>query len=73
MVAYNIPNSIASRLALTSARIYVTGQNLLTFTNYRGWDPEVNTDFNASNVNLGNDFYAAPQPKNLTVGLKVGF
>ncbi|MBL7843018.1 MAG: TonB-dependent receptor [Cyclobacteriaceae bacterium] len=72
-VAYNIPGAIASKLALTSARIYVTGQNLLTFTNYRGWDPEVNTDFNASNVNLGNDFYAAPQPKNLTVGLKVGF
>lgn len=72
-VAYNIPGAIARKLALTSARIYVTGQNLLTFTDYRGWDPEVNTDFNASNVNLGNDFYAAPQPKNLTVGLKVGF
>ena len=72
-VAYNIPNAISSKLSLTSARIYITGQNLLTFTNYRGWDPEVNTDFNATNVNLGNDFYAAPQPKNLTVGIKVGF
>ncbi|WKZ59952.1 MAG: TonB-dependent receptor [Cyclobacteriaceae bacterium] len=72
-VAYNVPVSIANRLSLSSARIYVTGQNLLTFTDYKGWDPEVNTDFNASNVNLGNDFYAAPQPKNFTVGLKVGF
>jgi TonB-linked SusC/RagA family outer membrane protein len=72
-LAYNLPTSIISKVSLTSARIYVTGQNLLTFTDYKGWDPEVNTDFNASNVNLGNDFYGAPQPKNLTVGVKVGF
>jgi TonB-dependent starch-binding outer membrane protein SusC len=72
-VAYNFPSAITERLALTSLRLYVTGQNLLTFTDYIGWDPEVNTDFNASNVNLGNDFYAAPQPKNLTLGVKVGF
>lgn len=72
-VAYNLPASLLSKLSLTSARVYFSGQNLLTFTNYRGWDPEVNTDFIASNINLGNDFYAAPQPRNLTVGLKLGF
>ena len=72
-VAYNIPANLASKLSLTSARIYVTGQNLLTLTGYKGWDPEVNTDFNASNVNLGNDFYAAPQTKNLIVGIQIGF
>lgn len=72
-VAYNFPSSLVSRWSITNLRLYVTGQNLLTFTDYKGWDPEVNTDFNAGNVNLGNDFYAAPQPKNLTVGVKVGF
>ena len=72
-LAYNFPSSIASKVSLTSLRVYVTGQNLATWTDYKGWDPEVNTDFNASNVNLGNDFYAAPQPKNLTFGIKVGF
>lgn len=72
-LAYNFPAALASKMALTSLRLYVTGQNLLTMTDYKGWDPEVNTDFNATNVNLGNDFYAAPQPKNLTVGIKVGF
>lgn len=72
-VAYNFPKDMISKLALTSLRFYVTGQNLATFTKYKGWDPEVNTDFNASNVSLGNDFYGAPQPKNLTVGVKVGF
>lgn len=72
-LAYNVPASVLSKLSLTSLRVYTTAQNLLTFTDYKGWDPEVNTDFNATNVNLGNDFYAAPQPKNFTVGVKVGF
>jgi TonB-linked SusC/RagA family outer membrane protein len=72
-LAYNLPSALTSKLSLSSLRVYVTGQNLLTITDYKGWDPEVNTDFNATNVNLGNDFYAAPQPKNFVVGVKVGF
>lgn len=72
-VAYNVPSTITRKISLTSARIYATGQNLLTFTGYNGWDPEVNSDAFATNVDFGNDFYAAPQPKNFTVGIKVGF
>jgi hypothetical protein len=74
-LAYNLPTQLISKLSLTSLRLYVTGQNLLTMTDYKGWDPEVNTDYKAStsNVNLGGDFYGAPQPKNITVGVKVGF
>ncbi|MCW5910189.1 MAG: TonB-dependent receptor [Cyclobacteriaceae bacterium] len=72
-LGYNLPRSVISKLSFSSARIYVSGQNLLTFTKYTGWDPEVNTDFLASNIFLSNDFYAAPQPKNLIVGVKLGF
>jgi TonB-dependent starch-binding outer membrane protein SusC len=72
-IAYNLPAEFIRRFSLTSARLYITGQNLLTFTKYKGWDPEVNSDFVATNVNLGNDFYAAPQPKNFLVGIKIGF
>lgn len=72
-LGYNFGNALISKIGLTSLRLYVTGQNLLTFTKYSGWDPEVNTDFLASNVFLANDFYAAPQPKNFIFGVKVGF
>lgn len=72
-VGYTLPPQFTSKVNLTSVRFYVTGQNLLTITDYPGWDPEVNTDFLASNIFLSNDFYAAPQPKNLIVGIKVGF
>lgn len=79
-LGYNFPSSLLSRLKLSKARIYVSGQNLLTFTDYEGWDPEVNSDtysVNANgtpnNTNQGIDFYSAPQAKTFTVGINVGF
>ncbi len=72
-VAYNFKSDVLKRLKLNSAKVYLTGVNLLTFTKYSGWDPEVNTDYRASNRNQGGDFYAAPQVKNVSIGLNVGF
>jgi TonB-linked SusC/RagA family outer membrane protein len=72
-LAYNVPQKYMSRIGLNSARLYVTGVNLLTFTDYPGWDPEVNTDYRAGNVNAGSDFYAAPQIKSWAFGLNIGF
>ncbi|MCC6287078.1 MAG: TonB-dependent receptor [Chitinophagaceae bacterium] len=72
-LGYNLPSSVIKALKISSARFYVTGVNLLTFTKYDGWDPEVNTDYRAGNRNQGSDFYAAPQIKNISIGLNVGF
>jgi TonB-linked SusC/RagA family outer membrane protein len=78
MLSYNLPAAIASKVKLSSARIYMSAQNLFTFTKYNGWDPEVSTDFlttdnQGANVYQGVDFYAAPQPKTITFGLNLGF
>jgi hypothetical protein len=54
------------------ARVYVSGQNLLTFTNYRGYDPEVNSDFN-SNTQYGVDNYAYPAARTFTAGASLSF
>lgn len=62
-LAYNIPAKVTGKLKMRSARFYITGVNLFTFSNYSGWDPEVNTDYRAGNRNQGSDFYAAPQIK----------
>jgi TonB-linked SusC/RagA family outer membrane protein len=70
---YNLPGSVLEKVNLRKLRMYVSGQNLLTFTGYSGWDPEVNTDFIDGNIALGTDFYAAPQPRSITFGLNVGF
>ncbi len=73
-LGYTFPQAVLSRLKLSQLRLYVTGQNLFTFTDYPGWDPEVNADYraNGSNLNQGNDFYSAPQIKSLIFGLNVG-
>lgn len=41
-VGYNVPDRIVSKIRMDGARIYVNGENLLTFTKfYPGWDPEI--------------------------------
>jgi TonB-dependent starch-binding outer membrane protein SusC len=72
-LAYNFPKSVLESIKLNSLRVFVTGQNLLLFTNYRGWDPEVNADDVVSNIAQGYDFYTAPQPRTITFGINVGF
>jgi TonB-dependent starch-binding outer membrane protein SusC len=72
-VAYSLPTTLLRKARLSSARIYATGVNLATFTDYTGWDPEVNTDYRSSNINQGSDFYAAPQIKSIVFGLNIGF
>ena len=72
-LGYTLPQSVISKAKLTKARVYVSAQNLLTFTDYKGWDPEVNADTYASNINQGIDFYSAPQAKTITFGVSLGF
>ena len=75
-LSYTLPNLSIQKLGLNSLRVYLTAVNLFTFTNYPGWDPEVNTDYRTGenvNRNQGSDFYAAPQIKNITAGLNLGF
>ncbi|GAB3773535.1 TonB-dependent receptor [Spirosoma horti] len=73
-LGYTLPKTLLTRLHLSRIRVFATGQNLLTFTKYTGWDPEVNSDAYTSNpVNLGVDFYSAPQPRTIIGGLQIGF
>jgi TonB-dependent starch-binding outer membrane protein SusC len=72
-LGYSIPKQLLSRVKLDRVRIYVTGQNLLTFTNsYPLWDPEVNADSFDSNIAKGNDFYTPPQPRTILFGINIG-
>lgn len=72
-LSYNLPKTIVSRAKLSNVRIFVTGLNLLTFTDYAGWDPEVNADDVVSNIAQGYDFYTAPQARTITGGINIGF
>jgi TonB-dependent starch-binding outer membrane protein SusC len=71
-ISYDLPKQIVSRMKLDRVRVYFQGQNLLTFTKYPGWDPEVSTDFIVDNVYTGCDFYSAPQPRSIIFGINIG-
>ncbi len=72
-LGYNLPGTLSRKIGIEKARIYFSGMNLLTFTKYNGWDPEVNSDDFTTNVAQGNDFYTPPQPRTFLVGLNLGF
>ncbi len=69
---YNLPKEWLSKINVARARIFMNAYNLFLVTKYKGWDPEVNADYQASNINLGVDFYSAPQPRTITFGLNIG-
>lgn len=71
-LSYDLPKSLLSKIKAGGAKFYVTGENLLTSTNYKGFDPEVNFA-GGSNAVQGVDFGTYPQTRNLIFGLNVSF
>jgi TonB-dependent starch-binding outer membrane protein SusC len=72
VLGYTLPSSFADRLGYGSARIYIQGQNVLTGTDYSGFDPEVNFS-GQSSIARGTDFYTLPQARVFSVGFNLGF
>jgi len=63
-------------LRLSAVRVYVSAQNLLTFTRYTGLDPEQGTNSNSLGDGVratGIDFGTYPSSRVFTVGLNAGF
>lgn len=65
-LGYTLPTPLAERVALTRARLYVSGQNLYTLTNYTGNDPELG---NATGIDLS----VYPQARTISVGANLTF
>jgi TonB-linked SusC/RagA family outer membrane protein len=68
-VNYNLPKPVASKLRLSNIRFYVSGQNLLTFTRYKGYDPEFNNSANV--LLLGLDYMNYPLPRRIVGGINI--
>jgi len=69
-LSYTIPSALTTRAGISRLRAYVTGQNLLTFTHYTGYDPEVNS---YSGLQVGVDDGAYPQSRTIIFGLNMEF
>lgn len=74
-IGYSFPQELMGKTrVLTSLRLYATGQNLLTFTKYTGYDPEVtgflgNSGFFGRGMDIGN----FPVLRSMSIGLQAGF
>jgi TonB-dependent starch-binding outer membrane protein SusC len=70
-LGYNLP---ISNKYVKGLRLFVTGQNLATFTSYSGQDPEVNTNKSLNGVpSFGIDYAAYPRTRTWTIGANISF
>ena len=77
MLSYTIPDKSLQSITkgtVRNFRIYVSAQNILTFTKYTGYDPEVgNSAPGSSSLTNGIDYAVYPQPKAYQVGISADF
>ncbi|MFN5422050.1 MAG: SusC/RagA family TonB-linked outer membrane protein, partial [bacterium] len=71
-LGYTLNESVAKRIGVNRIKVYVTGQNVLTFTKYSGLDPELGYA-NDGNRQLGVDYAQYPQSRSWIFGLNVTF
>lgn len=67
-LGYNFPFLKAKHIG--ALNVYMTAQNFITFTKYKGFDPEVSYR-GASNLEIGEDFGVYPQAKTILFGVKI--
>ena len=68
-LGYTLPESLLAKNGLSNVRIYLSGFNLLTITDFDGYDPESRSDAGG----IGQVFYSAPAAKTVSLGLNVTF
>jgi len=71
-LGYTLPQSLSNKLFITNLRIYVSAENLLTFTKYSGFDPEISNG-SSSTYGLGIDRGLYPQSRTYTFGFNINF
>jgi hypothetical protein len=71
-IGYTLPQAITSKLKINKLRIYVTGNNLHTFTKYTGFDPEVDTR-RSTPLTPGVDYSAYPKSRSFMGGINLTF
>lgn len=71
-LGYTFSGDLLEKVKMSSARIYVSGQNLVTWTDYSGFDPEVSR-FGGDAFSMGTDYGSYPVAKMMLVGLSLTF
>ena len=75
-VGYTFDESLAQKFAMKNCRIYLSGNNLFTFTNYKGYDPSAvggGTDGKGEPIGSGIDKGFYPVAKTFLIGMSLNF
>ncbi|MDP3394603.1 TonB-dependent receptor [Sediminibacterium sp.] len=70
-LGYNLNGSVLKRLKIRGFRVYVSAQNLITWTKYTGMDPEVSAYHSA--LTPGFDYSTYPRARTITFGANISF
>jgi hypothetical protein len=54
---------------LSDARVYVSGRNLKVWSDFLGYDPDVNSNGSSSRTSLGTEFYSYPRARTISIGV----
>jgi len=68
-LGYSLPSNVTKKLSMSSARFFVTLQNVAVFSKYKGYNP----DFQAGVLNPGFDFGTYPRPMTSMLGVQLKF
>jgi TonB-dependent starch-binding outer membrane protein SusC len=72
-LAYDLPKSLINKIGVNNFRTFVTASNILTLTNYTGYDPEVSSYNVGSDAAKGIDISNYPTVKTITFGINLTF
>jgi hypothetical protein len=75
-LGYTLPEAISRRVGMSRSRVYVAAQNLFTFTEYSGYDPEMGSRVSNGRGNAlqtGVDFGRYPVSRMFTGGINFQF
>jgi hypothetical protein len=75
-IGYSLPKSVSEFLKVQNVRFFVTGENLLTITPYKGYEPEIGgtPDVNGSTLfSKGIDYGDYPQARTVLGGIAIKF
>ncbi|WP_421918816.1 SusC/RagA family TonB-linked outer membrane protein [Marinifilum sp.] len=73
-LAYNLPKTLLNKLGLTSAKLSLIGNNLITITDYPGLDPQdASTRFSDSATQTSDNGFSYPNTRTYSIGLNVTF
>lgn len=71
-LSYDFPKRVLQKVHVKGFRVFITGQNLWTLTDYSGYDPEVNA-YGGDSVAMGVDFGTYPQSRTFVGGINLTF